>query len=50
MPGGAPTDKPLKEAWPELKKRREAALKRPGLSPHARKLVKEYFDKLRPDE
>jgi len=48
--GGAPTDKPLKEAWPELKKRREAALKRPGLSPHARKLVKEYFDKLRPDE
>jgi hypothetical protein len=50
VPGGAPTDKPLDEAWPELKKRQEAALKRPGLSPHARQLVKEYFEKLRPED
>jgi hypothetical protein len=50
VPGGAPTDKPLDEAWPELKKRQEAALKRPGLSPHARQLVKSYFEQLRPED
>jgi len=46
--GGAPVEKPLKEAWPVLQRRKEAALKRPGLSPAARKLVREYFEKLRP--
>ena len=46
--GGAPAPRPLDEAWPELERRREAALDRPGLSPAARKLVKEYFDRLKP--
>lgn len=50
VPGSAPLDKSLQEAWPELLKRREAALKRAGLSPHARQLVREYFDLLRPDK
>jgi len=47
--GGAQTEKSLKDAWPELQRRKEAALNRPGLSPHARKLVREYFDRLRPE-
>ena len=48
VPGSAPLEKSLQEAWPELLKRREAALKRAGLSPHARQLVREYFERLRP--
>ena len=48
--GGAPQERSIKEAWPELERRKEAALKRPGLSPSARKLVREYFEKLRPEE
>ena len=47
--GGGPQEKPLDEAWPELERRREEALNRPGLSPAARKLVREYFDLLRPE-
>ena len=50
VPGRAPQEKSLKEAWPELQKRKEAALKRAGLSPHARQLVFEYFERLRPDK
>ncbi|MHC4729833.1 MAG: hypothetical protein ACYS6Z_04460 [Planctomycetota bacterium] len=48
--GGAPEERSLEEAWPELERRREAALNRPGLSPAARKLVREYFDRLRPEK
>jgi hypothetical protein len=48
--GGAPVERPLDESWPELERRREEALRRPGLSPHARKLVSEYFERLRPEE
>ncbi|MHC4933372.1 MAG: hypothetical protein ACYTGV_14410 [Planctomycetota bacterium] len=48
--GGAPSEKTLDQAWPELEKRREAALNRPGLSPHTRKLVRDYFDRLRPED
>jgi len=48
VPGGAPQTRTLAEAWPELLRRREAALKRPGLAPHVRKLVREYFERLRP--
>jgi hypothetical protein len=47
--GGAPAPRTLDEAWPELERRREAALDRPGLSPAARKLIREYFEKLRPE-
>ncbi|HEX5138073.1 MAG TPA: hypothetical protein VFY93_13940, partial [Planctomycetota bacterium] len=47
--GGAQRDKPIEEAWPELEKRREEALNRPGLSPAAKKLVREYFERLRPE-
>jgi hypothetical protein len=46
--GGAPSDRPLHEAWPDLKKRAEEALRRPGLSPSSKKLVREYFERLRP--
>jgi len=46
--GGVPEERPLDQAWPELERRKEAALERPGLSPAARKLVREYFDRLRP--
>lgn len=48
--GGAPQPQPLDKAWPELERRREAALDRPGLSPAARKLIREYFEKLRPEK
>jgi hypothetical protein len=48
--GGAPAELSLDEAWPELERRREAALNRPGLSPTARKLVREYFERLRPEK
>lgn len=47
--GGGLQEKPIEEAWPELLRRREEALNRPGLSPAARKLVREYFDFLRPE-
>ncbi len=47
--GGGPQEKPIEEAWPELERRREEALNRPGLSPAARKLVREYFERLRPE-
>jgi len=47
--GGAPSEVPLDQAWPELQRRQEADLNRPGLSPAARKLVKDYFDRLRPE-
>jgi hypothetical protein len=47
--GGGPQEKPIDEAWPELLRRREEALNRPGLSPAARKLVREYFELLRPE-
>jgi hypothetical protein len=47
--GGARQEKPIEEAWPELERRREEALNRPGLSPAARKLVREYFERLRPE-
>ena len=50
VPGRAPQEKSLKEAWPELQRRKEAALKRAVLSPHARQLVFEYFERLRPDK
>jgi len=46
--GGTPAQRPISEAWPELQKRLEAALDRPGLSPAARALVREYFERLRP--
>ena len=46
--GGAPEERSLEEAWPELERRREAALDRPGLSPAARQLVREYYEQLRP--
>jgi len=46
--GGRPRPRPLDDAWPELERRREAALQRRGLSPDARRLVREYFDGLRP--
>ncbi|MHC4224245.1 MAG: hypothetical protein ACYSX0_14295 [Planctomycetota bacterium] len=48
--GGAPSEKTLDQAWPELERRKEAALNRPGLSPHTRKLVRDYFDRLRPED
>ncbi len=44
--GGAPQERTLQEAWPELQRRREAALNRPGLSPAARELVRRYFEQL----
>jgi hypothetical protein len=47
--GGGQQEKPIEEAWPELLRRREEALNRPGLSPAARKLVREYFELLRPE-
>jgi hypothetical protein len=47
--GGGQHEKPIEEAWPELERRREEALNRPGLSPAARKLVREYFELLRPE-
>jgi len=47
--GGGQQERPLDEAWPELERRREEALNRPGLSPAARKLVREYFERLRPE-
>ncbi|MHC4547330.1 MAG: hypothetical protein ACYTEZ_01020 [Planctomycetota bacterium] len=47
--GGAPAERSLEEAWPELERRKEAALNRPGLSPTARRLVREYFERLRPE-
>jgi len=46
--GGAPVDRPLDEAWPELQRRQEAALGRPGLSPESRALIRAYFERLRP--
>jgi hypothetical protein len=51
VPGGAGgvKEQPLEEAWPELERRREEALDRPGLSPAAKKLVREYFERLRPE-
>ncbi|MEM8884884.1 MAG: hypothetical protein AAGD14_12500 [Planctomycetota bacterium] len=48
--GGAPREASIDEAWPELERRREAALNREGLSPSARELVRKYFDSLRPAE
>jgi hypothetical protein len=48
--GGAPEEQSLEEAWPELERRKEAALNRPGLSPAARQLVREYFERLRPEK
>ncbi|MGH7163844.1 MAG: hypothetical protein ACREID_10210, partial [Planctomycetota bacterium] len=49
-PGGAAAaEKPIEQAWPELQRRREAALNRPGLSPTARSVVREYFELLRPE-
>lgn len=48
--GGAPEERSLEEAWPELERRKEAALNRPGLSPAARQLVREYFERLRPEK
>jgi len=48
--GGGPADRPLAEAWPELERRKEAALDRAGLSPASRRLVREYFERLRPKE
>ncbi len=47
--GGGQQEKPIEEAWPELLRRREEALNRPGLSPAAKKLVREYFELLRPE-
>jgi hypothetical protein len=47
--GGGQHEKPIEEAWPELERRREEALNRPGLSPAAKKLVREYFELLRPE-
>jgi len=46
--GGAPRKSRLEEAWPELQRRKEAALNRTGLSPAARELVRTYFDSLQP--
>jgi hypothetical protein len=48
--GGAPRESTLDEAWPELERRKEAALNRSGLSPAARELVRRYFEELRPAE
>lgn len=48
--GGAPRASTLEEAWPDMERRKEAALNRPGLSPSARELVRRYFDSLRPPE
>jgi len=48
--GGAPRESTLEEAWPELERRKEAALNRAGLSPAARELVRCYFEELRPAE
>ena len=47
--GGGQQEKPIEEAWPELLRRREEALNRPGLSPAAKKLVRQYFELLRPE-
>lgn len=47
--GGLPQERTLEEAWPELRRRKEAALQRPGLSPAARALLREYFDRLKPE-
>jgi hypothetical protein len=47
--GGGVKEQPLEQAWPELERRREEALNRPGLSPAAKKLVREYFERLRPE-
>jgi len=44
--GGAPQERTLREAWPELQRRKEAALNRAGLSPAARELVRRYFERL----
>jgi len=46
--GGSPKKSSLEEAWPELERRKEAALNRTGLSPAARELVRTYFDSLKP--
>ena len=46
--GGAPREASLDEAWPEMERRKEAALNRTGLSPAARELVRTYFDSLKP--
>ncbi|MHC4953877.1 MAG: hypothetical protein ACYTGZ_08300 [Planctomycetota bacterium] len=46
--GGAPKQSSIQEAWPELERRKEAALNRAGLSPSARELVRTYFDTLDP--
>jgi hypothetical protein len=46
--GGAPREASLEEAWPEMQRRKEAALNRAGLSPAARELVRTYFDSLKP--
>jgi len=49
VPGGAATEeRTVEQAWPELQRRLEAALDRPGLSPSSRALVREYFERLRP--
>ncbi|MHC4939533.1 MAG: hypothetical protein ACYTHK_11235 [Planctomycetota bacterium] len=48
--GGAPRESSIEEAWPELERRKEAALNRSGLSPAARELVRRYFEELRPAE
>jgi len=49
VPGGsAPKESTLEQAWPELERRKEAALNRTGLSPAARELVRTYFDTLKP--
>jgi len=48
--GGSPRKSTLEEAWPELQRRKEAALNRAGLSPAARELVRTYFDTLKPPE
>ncbi len=47
--GGAPQERTLEQAWPELQRRKEAALRRPGLSPAARALLREYFNRLKPE-
>ena len=46
--GGSPRKSTLEEAWPEMERRKEAALNRAGLSPASRELVRTYFDSLRP--
>ena len=47
---GGPVSRSLDEAWPELERRKEEALRRPGLSPAARDLVRRYYERLRPEE